>query len=113
MELWIRSQDKEKLRKIVDLKYQKGSFDDDSVEVIVGTSQYDEWEVLGIYKTKERALEVLDEIQEIINPIPKFICTQHIDFDRKEEGFIGYTTYKEEPKIEQISDVFVYEMPKE
>lgn len=66
MELWIRSQDKEQLRKIVDIKYQKGTLEDEDIEVIIGTTQYDEWEVLGQYKTKERALEVLDEIEEHI-----------------------------------------------
>lgn len=66
MKLWIRSQDREQLRKIVDLKYQYGTLQDANLKVIVGTTQYDEWDVLGKYKTKERALEVLDEIQKFI-----------------------------------------------
>ena len=94
MELWIRSQDKEQLRKIVDLKYQKGTIDDDNIEAILGTTQYDEWEVLGIYKTKERALEVLDEIQKKIN----LVCLGH-DFGS--------------PMIDLKNPTYIYEMPKE
>ena len=85
MELWVRSQDREKLRKIIDFKYQKGTLETYD-DVIVGTTQYDEWEVLGKYKSKERALEVLDEIQNKICPQD---CIN-----------IGYGT-------------IVYEMPKE
>ena len=66
MDLWIRSQDKGTLLKA------------DNVNVY----QYDEsaglgndWHIfageheIGIYKTKERALKVLDAIQNILQPI--------------------------------------------
>lgn len=61
MELWIRSQDRTILRKV------------DTIGIVEGR---DFWSVdenltvsFGKYKTKERALEVLNEIQNKINLI--------------------------------------------
>ena len=54
MELWIRSADKEILLKVNELEIEENmiiAFDDCKHQC------------LGTYKTKERALEVLDEIQ--------------------------------------------------
>jgi len=58
MELWVRSQDKRILQKVdnifLDANYGNkriSTYDGDNTE-------------LGTYKTKERALEVLDEIQD-------------------------------------------------
>ena len=55
MDLWIRSQDGKKLIKVNELK----------METVKGgnTFIYSDVTDLGTYKTKERALEVLDEIQ--------------------------------------------------
>ena len=58
MELWIRSQDRERLTKVHDLR-------------IYYAKQEDVWVIedcddLAFYKTKERALEVLDEIEQFI-----------------------------------------------
>ena len=60
MNLWVRSQDKRILQKVdnifLDANYENkriSTYDGDSVE-------------LGTYKTKERAIEVLDEIQNYI-----------------------------------------------
>jgi hypothetical protein len=57
MELWIRSQDKLSLTKInsIGIEYDKKLVGYGNVCV-----------KLGEYKTKERALEVLDEIQNIL-----------------------------------------------
>ena len=70
MELWIRSQDRENTVKIINqygLKYN---------DTIIAnyqpnfTDKYDGYyEVLGTYKTKERALEVLDEIQDLMRSL--------------------------------------------
>lgn len=61
MNLWVRSQDKRILQKVdnifLDANYEDkriSTYDGDNVE-------------LGTYKTKERALEVLNEIQEYMN----------------------------------------------
>lgn len=61
MELWIRSQKNEKLRqglfKVNEIEL--GDYDND-MNCLVINNLY----CVGIYKTKERALEVLDEIQD-------------------------------------------------
>ena len=65
MELWIRSQDKEILAKanILSLAFNNK---DETCEIINSFEDHQCWE-LGTYKSKERALEVLDEIQNILN----------------------------------------------
>lgn len=60
MELWIRSQDKENLSKAEHL----GVYN----EKIYVNGYEDNGYCIGIYKTKERALEVLDEIQKLLEP---------------------------------------------
>lgn len=58
MELWIRSQDRIKLIKVDEVK----------IETVKGgnTFVYSHATDLGTYTTRERALEILDEIQKII-----------------------------------------------
>lgn len=58
MELWIRSQDRKKLMKVDEVK----------IETVKdgNTFIYSHATDLGTYKTKERALEVLDEIHRLI-----------------------------------------------
>ena len=85
MELWIRSQDKEKLLKVNDI----------AIEMNMIYGYYDkntEYELLGQYKSKERALEVLDEIQ------------RKIESYKTEFNDSGIT-------LKEVSTV-VYEMPK-
>lgn len=68
MELWIRSQDKERLIKVsnVQYTYRKGDlYSDVRGKHYIGT-YYDNLEILGEYATKERAIEVLDEIQDLL-----------------------------------------------
>lgn len=60
MELWVRSQDKEVLTRVVDI------WKDADKNEIWSQSSFATKNCLGIYKTKERALEVLDEIQNYI-----------------------------------------------
>lgn len=61
MELWIRSQDKERLCQVNgiywDFQQQRHH--------ITGFNNNDYY-WLGVYKTKARALEVLDEIQDLL-----------------------------------------------
>lgn len=71
MELWIRSQDKTRLIKVsnVQYTYRKGDlYSDVRGKHYIGT-YYDNLEILGEYASKERALEVLDKIQNKINAI--------------------------------------------
>lgn len=70
--MWIRSQDKTVLVKVFDFRvdccigldgefYIQGNLD----------SNYDSY-ILGTYESKERAIEVLDEIQECITNIYEY-----------------------------------------
>ena len=102
MELWIRSQDRTILRKV------------DTIGIVEGR---DFWSIdenltvsFGKYKTKERALEVLDEIQNILKPIIKI----KYEYDDSQPIMNGewLKSLKEENKIEELS-TYVYEMPKE
>lgn len=69
MDLWVRSQDKERLIKVSNVQYtyyRKGDlYSDVRGKHYIGT-YYDNLEILGEYATKERALEVLNEIQRYI-----------------------------------------------
>ncbi len=68
MDLWIRSQDKTKLVKIDNISYMDMAEDMD-------TQKHSLWNdckgILGTYKTKERALEVLDEINDYKDELEK------------------------------------------
>lgn len=71
------------------------------------------YEILGTYKTKERAIEVLDEIQNILKP--KYILdTSSIkpNGDFYEENEMIFQDYTANAKIEELS-TFVYQMPKD
>ena len=109
MELWIRSQNKDKLFKINGVDITK--MNDNSYE-ITGYTTYDIY--LGKYKTIERALEVLDEIQELIKP--KQIITT---YESEIKECINKTKFDVvmTPKIDNIQLIepttLVYEMPAE
>ena len=102
MELWIRSQDKERLRLVDSLRvYQE---DEGQIDFNI----QDGGCILGTYKTKERALEVLDEIQKLL--MPKVII-KNIDNSVKIDNLVHIVnpTYE---TIEQLN-TYVYEMPKD
>ena len=83
MDLWIRSQDKERLWKIVFIEYDK----DDYGHHLIGWKDKFEGTSLATYKTKERALEVLDEIHQRLIDLqtleitPDFykVCKRNLD----------------------------------
>ena len=100
MELWIRSQDKKFLAKVNNIICEDKAL------------YYDHHEAkatLGIYKTKERALEVLDEIQNILKP-QMIISKVGKPIAETCDG----TIYREpdEYDFKELS-TYVYEMPKE
>ena len=68
MNLWIRSQDKMNLVKVrqISVNYQdnKQIIANYMPELYENSGEY--YEILGTYKTKERAIEVLDEIRNYI-----------------------------------------------
>lgn len=100
MELWIRSSAKTNLLKArfltaMDGKtfYKKNEWEYEGY-TICNVGDNGGYELLGTYKTKERALEVLDEIQNKIN----LINLGH-DFGS--------------PMIDLKNPTYIYEMPKE
>lgn len=107
MELWIRSQDKNVLQKTNALFIANT---DKNIFSIIDNENMTKY---GTYSTKERTLEILDEIQNLIQQSMNFIINQHIDFDNDGEGLIGCNILKEEPKIEKTSNCIVYEMPED
>ena len=88
MELWVRSQDKETLLETNTIALKKF----EEVHGIINYVDINNWFGLGLYKTKERALEVLDEIQKKIN----LINLGH-DFGS--------------PMIDLENPTYIYEMP--
>ena len=106
MELWIRSQDKTTLIR----SYEIYIIEHPNAYLIRAkrTSH-----VLGSYSTYKRALEILDEIQNILKP-RYIVDTSSIkpDGDYYEKNGVIFQKYNANINIEQLSD-FVYEMPEE
>ena len=98
MDLWIRSQDKEVLMKVGNIKYVE--YNGNHILNAFNTDQMGDFDI-GIYSTKERALEVLDEIQGIItrNEALKTMMPSVSDLN-------GY-----EEKFGELFKEMVYEMP--
>lgn len=88
MNLWVRSQDKRILQK-VDNIYLNANYDN---RRICTNDSRDYESDLGEYKTKERAIEVLDEIQNKINLIN-----------------LGYDFGS--PMIDLKNPTYIYQMP--
>ncbi len=108
MDLWIRSQDKERLGKIVYLELKN----DDYGFYLIGWRDKFEGTRMATYKTKERALEVLDEIQDVL--MPKIKVLQSVNAENNIDDLVSRPTIQECCKVEllQYSD-YVYEMPLE
>ena len=115
MNLWIRSQDKMNLVKVrqISVNYQ------DNKQIIANYTpeSYENsgvyYELLGTYKTKERALEVLDEIQNILKPT---IITTGYECELKEnikdKTSFNLDMIPTKTEIQELSTV-VYQMPAE
>lgn len=99
MELWVRSQRKTCLMKInkirinKDEKWQIESFNEDNYTTTI----------LGEYKSKKRALEVLDEIQ---NSILGILTLEDIE-EQEIKEYTGKATFS------KITNNLVYIMPEE
>ena len=99
MELWVRSQNKNHLINIKEVYITE--FEDD-FEIRTSTQQYIVW--LGRYKTKERALEVLDIIQKLL------LYSSATNGQLRD----AFKDCKKLPKISVNSKgVAIYEMPEE
>lgn len=66
MNLWVRNQDKTIFQKVDNLLISDG--DNAGGTFNIYTNLLPAKNVLGRYKTKERAIEILDEIQNILKP---------------------------------------------
>lgn len=114
MELWVRSQDREILLKVNELEIE---------ENMIIAFDNNKYQCLGTYKTKERALEVLDEIKNKIRG--KFLLKQKTILKPEtvksaKEYFedlnnIDLITGDRNFDIEPINytDAVIYEMPEE
>ena len=97
MELWIRSQNKQSLLKPISI-----SLDNDKTG-IYGYYDADYYEVLGKYVTKERALEVLDEIEE------RIMLINTINIAKDTDSLIACKNVLTEEKIKGLN--YPYQMP--
>lgn len=103
MDLWIRSQDKAKLCEVKSLMYYEN---EDNEYCIAHKESASYIQTLGKYKSKERALEILDNIQNFI--IGKGLTSLSL------EAFaLGVSEASTDKQQEILKQQFVYEMPKE
>lgn len=101
MELWVRSQDRETLIRIKNVSIDNENFVLGNLVSDDNKSVCDYW-ILGKYKTKRRALEVLDEIhQRLIN----IQCIELIGANN--------ITQQMKRKMKRNGVDCVYEMPEE
>ena len=114
MELWIRSQDKELLVKAKGFELQYTRYDEGCQIFAVWQNNY---QCVGKYKSKKRALEILDEIQNLLQP-KVFIEQPEIDFkaadmiEKLSQNIILNTTTKMNAELKNVGQM-VYEMPEE
>ena len=100
----MRSQDKEAIARITGVLIEE--------KEIRGFTETTSYYKLGEYATKERALEVLDEIQNILNPMLIFKNAEVDEETLKRIRDVGACWMSNDAKLEQIN-ITVYEMPKE
>ena len=113
MELWIRSQDKMNLVKVnqININYQNNNqIIANYIPDFVGT-QGEYYEYLGTYKSKERAIEILDEIQSLLQPTIEYKPIV-------QEEYNPAYTYKHFVKVDDNIEIkelstFVYQMPED
>jgi len=102
--MWIRSQDKNRLLNVNGF-YVNGCV----IEYDFDNKFY----AIGEYATRERALEVLDEIQKMVIGrviLPPSFTEKQIDEYLKNSFILPEIAFRE-PQIQQLP--IVYEMPKE
>ena len=104
MELWVRSQDKLDLIKCTSIHIEEAPGVD---EVAIKTFNYgDKYTYVGYYETKERAIEILTDIQRIIHLKDMYI-------NDRDEVLKAWTKFTEEQIGDVRTKMSVYEMPQE
>lgn len=117
MELWIRSQDEQVLKLAEHFDIYTGGYDGREYYVIEesGTD-------VAQYKTKERALKVLDEIQDLLHPkylakAKSLLRPEDVKHGKKileDINECGFVTSIPQFDVEPINTgIVVYNMPKE
>lgn len=113
MDLWIRSQDKEILTTAQHLDIYEASIEGEEECYVIEESGTD----LGSYKSYQRALEILDEIHNILKPkgILKFnTLLNNNDLAKiKEKLNDEYLVFNQNVELIQQPTTYVYEMPEE
>ena len=110
MELWIRSQDGKLLTQVKSIGIYQNHFGK-GFDIGYGFTTY------ATYKKEARALQVLDEIQNILQPIVIFhepiqANDYHDMIDAYSNDMALQITQKVETELKE-SGQFVYQMPKE
>ena len=98
MELWVRSQDKEKLLKVDEIHLGLGK------EYKLNVIWVNNW-IVGEYKQKERALEVLDEIQRTLEVCQQSINEKNLHFTNNDDCTFNISVGTQQ--------TLIYEMPSE
>ena len=112
MELWIRSQDRTNLIKVERIlceEYAISNISAKNYKLRGFTKDYNS--TIATYTTKERALEVLDEIQRLITPTINW--NPIIKHEIKPEDTYTRTTFERYEQSVEVLPYYVYEMPKE
>ena len=101
MNLWVRNQDKTILQKVDNLLISDGNNAGGTFNIY--TNSLPAQNVLGRYKTKERALEVLDEIEE------RIMLINTINIAKDTDSLIACKNVLTEEKIKGLN--YPYQMP--
>ena len=105
MDLWVRTQDKRQLLKVNDGLYIANGFTDTN-DTFIGIKNVGH---IGRYTKEERALEILDEIQDVIYMKQLF----NADADRFATCLEEDMNMSEEDMNLLVKQISVYKMPKE
>ena len=103
MNLWVRNQDKTILQKVDNLLISDGNNAKGTFSIY--TNLLPSKNVLGKYKSKERALEVLDEIEE------RIMLINTINIAKDTDSLIACKNALTEEKIKGLN--YPYQMPED
>ena len=109
MDLWIRSQDRKRLIRCEELSVQEKN--QQKFAVIIGNRH-----IIGTYKNKQRALEVIDEIHKLLVPQIAQLMEKVKKQDTKTKNIFNVYAVENcqtgQVDIRELSTL-VYQMPEE
>lgn len=106
MDLWIRSQDRESIFKVESVFYSTNEENEHFIRTFTIDDLYNGIVKLGQYSTKERALEVLDEINNI--KLYKYMAS--LDWSSFVSAIYEKTTTEQKILLSMMN---TYQMPEE